>query len=103
MKEYIEIEKDAIPYTFEILLLDNTYEMEINYNENADLFTITLSKDGVVLVYNEPLIYGVTLFTDIYMPPDFPAVDLVPLDLAGVAERITWTNLGETVFLYLNN
>ena len=38
MKDRIIINKNLIPYTFEILLGDIWYEIEVNYNETADLF-----------------------------------------------------------------
>lgn len=46
MKDRIIINKNLIPYTFEILLGDIWYEIEVNYNETADLFTLALYKDG---------------------------------------------------------
>ena len=76
MKDRILINKDLIPYTFEILLGDIWYEIEVNYNETADLFTLALYKDGKTISAGEPIIYGKPLFSDIYST-DFPPLVIV--------------------------
>lgn len=101
MRDRIEIEKDNIPYSFDILLGDESFELEISYNEKADLFTVTLSKEEEVLVYDEPVIYGVPLFQDCYNT-GFPALSIVPLDESGENDAVTWGNFGETVFLTMD-
>ena len=100
MRDVIEIKKDLVPYQFNILLADEWFELYVNYNKTADLFTLTIYKDDE-LVCAEPLILGVPLFKDIYQPGKFPAITLVPY---GPTERaITFENLGETVFLTVDD
>lgn len=101
MRDRIEIEKENIPYSFDILLGEEEYELEINYNESANLFTVTLKKEDEVLVYNEPIIYGVPLFTDCY-DKAFPALAIVPLDESGETDQVTYENFNETVFLVID-
>lgn len=103
MRDKIEIEKDLIPYSFEILLADDTFELEINYNETADLFTITLYKQEEVIVYDEPIIYGIPLFKDVFQAMNFPALDIIPLDESNNVNTITWDNFNELVFLCIDN
>lgn len=100
--EYIAVEKDLVPYRFEIELGVEKYEMRIRYNELHDYFTIDLLKDDEVLVYGEKITYGVPLFSEIY-DSRFPAPTIVPLDESGRETRVGWGNLSETVFLMVVN
>lgn len=102
MKDRILINKDLIPYTFEILLGDIWYEIEVNYNETADLFTLALYKDGKTISAGEPIIYGKPLFSDIYST-DFPPLVIVAVDESGNDNCVTWKNFNETVYLCVYN
>ena len=100
MRDCIEINKDLVPYQFNILLADEWFELYVDYNATADLFTVTIYKDDE-MVCTEPLILGVPLFNDVYQPERFPSVTLVPY---GEGENaITFENLGETVFLTVDD
>lgn len=100
--EYIEIEKENIPYRFEIELGAETFEFEIRYNDEGDFFTVDLFKGGEPLVYGEKIVYGIPLFNDFY-DQDFPAPTIIPLDESGNESRVTFENLNETVFLVVVN
>lgn len=95
---YVPIQKDQTPYRFEILLGAEPFEIEVRYNADFDFFTIDLSKDGEALVYGEKLVYGVPLFVDVF-DQQFPVLQLVPKDDAGLETRVGYSTLGETVFL----
>ena len=97
---HIEIEKNEIPYTFEIEWEEELYTFEINYNERFDFFTIGLSKDDEVVVAGEKMVLNQPLF---YQMSDdrLPKVLLIPTDESGTAERITYDNLGKSVFLQI--
>ena len=101
MRDRIEIEKDQIPYSFDILLADEEFELGIYYNQRHDLFTIELIKNGETLAY-EPIIYGVPLFQDVFQE-SFPALQIVPLDEAGIEVEVNFENMNETVFLTIDN
>lgn len=94
----IPIEKDEIPYSFEMDFGEDTFTFEIHYNAEYDFFTIDLYRDDELLVAGEKVVYGVPLFS--LYPDLFPAT-IVPLDVTGQAQRVTYENLGETVFLYV--
>lgn len=98
----IEINKEIIPYTFDILLADDLFNLRIDYNNTADLFTVTLSKDGETIC-TEPIVYGVPLFQDLFQPEKYPALNIVPLDDSGQQERVTFDNLSNTVLLIIDN
>ena len=100
MRDYIEINKELVPYSFNILLADEWFELYVRYNENADLFTVTLYKEDE-LICTEPVIFGVPLFQDIYQPGKFPAITIVPYGANEIA--VTFENLGETVFLTVDD
>lgn len=101
-KDRILIEKKNIPYRFAIALPRNEYELEIRYNETADLFTIGLYKNSE-LICIEPVIYGVQLFKQLYQPGLYPALAIVPNDSSGSTSQVTWDNFNETVFLEIDN
>ena len=102
MRDIIEVDKELLPYSFDITLAGDEYNMEFMYNSEADLFTCTLSKDDEVLVYNEPIIYGVEMFSDVYNEL-FPMLSIVPLDEAGNETSVTYDNFGKTVFLTIDD
>lgn len=99
MTYQLEINKDIIPYTFNVLLGDELYEMRVDYNNTADMFTVSLSKDGVQLCVGEPIIYGQPLFGDLVNRGDFPNVEITPFDDSGESNAVTYDNLSTTVFL----
>jgi len=102
LNEYIEIDKDEIPYSFEIELAGEVFEIEVNYNQTYDFFTVDLFKDGGVLVIGEKLIINRPLFEN-RVNIDLPKVQIIPKDRANSATRITYENMNETVFLYVGD
>lgn len=100
MNEYIEIDKESIPYSFEIDLAGEIFDFEINYNESFDFFTVDLYKNGKTLVLGEKIVLNMPLFQN-RVSIDLPKVQIIPKDRAGVAKRITYSNLNETVFLFV--
>ncbi|MET3943192.1 hypothetical protein ABIC22_006004 [Paenibacillus sp. PvP094] len=98
--EYIDIEKDLIPYRFDISLEDEIFTFEVHYNQQFDYFTVDLEKDGEKLVTGEKLVYGTTLFYDV-MDNRFPKVPIVPYDQSETENTVNWRTLSESVFLYL--
>lgn len=102
-KDRIIINKSLIPYRFSIVLANESFDLQISYNESADLFTITLFKENEIICSNEPIIYGVPLFKDVYVLDKYPALEIVPIDSSGQENKVTWNNFGVTVFLEINN
>lgn len=102
MRNRIPITKSLIPYRFQILLGDTMYTLEMKYNVCADIFTVGLIRDGVLLAV-EPLVYGMPLFRDSYVSGRFPTPDLVPFDESGTADTVSISNFGETVFLTVDD
>lgn len=108
-RDIIEINKEQIPYEFDIVLADETFLIGVNYNEIADLFTLSLSKlneetgEYETICTGEPIIYGQPLWKDVYISDKYPAVDIVPLDESGESTSVTYDNLNNTVFLTIDN
>lgn len=98
--EYIDIEKDSIPYTFEIVLNDETFQFTINYNSVGDFFTVDLYRNSELVRLGEKLVYGQVLFEN-YSYLDIPKIIINPYDTTGRALRISYDNLNEDVFLYV--
>lgn len=101
-KDRILIEKKNIPYRFAIALPRNEYELELRYNETADLFTAGLYKDNT-LICIEPIIYAVPMFEQLYQPGIYPPLKIIPGDSSGSSSQVTWNNFNETVFLEIDN
>lgn len=98
--EYIDIEKELIPYQFEIGLMGDSYEFHVYYNKTYDFFTVDLYHNDKVIVLGEKLVYGQPLFTTAKHKA-IPNTVIVPFDIAGSVDTITYDNLGEQVFLFL--
>jgi hypothetical protein len=104
MRDRILINKELIPYTFNILLGDETFSVGVDYNATADFFTLSLSDaNGNVITRSEKLVYNMPLFADIYNPVVFPCLTIIPVDESGEEIDITWDNFGETVFLSIDD
>lgn len=97
MDQYINIDKNEIPYRFEMELRGEFFEFEIGYNDQYDFFTLAVYKDGEFLGIDK-LVYGRKLFLDIE-DVQFPKVDLIPIDPSGIESSITFKNFNGTVFI----
>lgn len=102
MHDRLTINKELIPYNFSVVLGSEMFEIDVDYNETADLFTLTLYKDDV-LIATEPIIYNVPLFNDIYMVGRYPILTIIPLDESNQETAVTWDNFDTTVFLCVDN
>jgi len=98
--EYIEIEKDLIPYEFDITIAGKTFTFVVNYNAEKDSFTVDLYRNEQPIVLGEKIVYGRQLFTS-QQYADIPDVPILPYDPSEKENRVTWENLNETVFLWL--
>lgn len=97
--QYIEIEKEMIPYTFEITLGIEVFVFDVLYNDREGLFTVNLyDKDRNPLAYGEPLIYREVLF-DAVRDLDFPIVEIKPIDESGEETEIIYDNMNDKVLL----
>lgn len=90
----IEINKNIIPYTFEI----DDYVFTVRYNSEHDYFTIDVAR-GETLIDGEKILYGKRLFSDHqYLNIPF---NILPVDISDQATRAGFNQLGETVFLWV--
>lgn len=104
LPDRITIEKKLIPYQFDIELTGAMYNLRVDYNHSYDFFTVTLSKNGRIVVYNEPIVYGQRLFGGVFTNDGaFPACDIIPLDLSGNVDVVNWKTFCKDVFLWIDN
>lgn len=107
--DIIEINKNLIPYEFEILLSDETFKIGVNYNEVADIFVLDLAKrnedtgEFEDVCIGEPVMYGVPLWQDVFASGRYPALTIIPLDESEETNAVTFDTLGRTVFLTVDN
>lgn len=99
----ITINKELVPYSFDILLGGETFEITVNYNETYDFFTFGLSKDGEIICDGEKIIYGNPLFEEIFENGKFPSIEIIPYDISGESDAVTFDNLSSTVQLIIND
>lgn len=102
-RDVLEINKNMIPYRFEIVLAGEMFEIGVRYNEYADMFTVSLTKNKELICSGEPVVYGVALFQDIYVGSKYPALRIIPYDESDENKEVTWDNFGETVRLVIDN
>ncbi|PFJ03226.1 phage baseplate plug family protein [Priestia megaterium] len=103
MRDYIPINKDSLPEQFEIDLANETFIIEINYNQTQDFFTIDLydmNRNAIVL--GEKLVLDIPLWGDV-TDKRLPAPSLVALDESGQTKRITFDNFMVTTFIYIDD
>lgn len=103
--DYIPVEKEALPERFDIELGIQLFNLQFNYNETGDFFTVDLYTKGdegedVPLILGEKLVLGLPLWGSIRRD-DIPAPTLIPMDVGNQATRITYENFMESVFLYI--
>lgn len=101
--EYLEINKDLLPYECSILLGGEVFGLHFGYNASAGLFTVDLYRDGELICAGEPIVYGIPLWKDVYKAGVFPTVDIIPRDPSGESNAVTYDNLGRTVLLIIDN
>lgn len=98
--EYIDIEKNLIPYRFDISIAEEVFTFEVHYNADFDFFTVDLEKDGEVIAVGEKLVYGTPLFYDV-MDHRYPKLPIVPYDESEQQSNVTWETLSVSVFLFV--
>lgn len=103
MYDTIVINKELVPYTFEIVLGGELFTIGVDYNESYGFFTVSLTKDDETICNGEKIVYGKPLFQEIFECDKFPSVEIVPIDLSGEMSEVTFDNLSETVQLIIND
>lgn len=98
--KYIQINKNQIPYVFELNLNNETYQFEVFYNTVGDFFTINLFKNHLPLVHGDKVVYNVPLFEQ-FSYLGVPKVKILPFDTTKKNTRANYENMGEDVFLYV--
>ena len=97
---FLDIEKEAIPYTFETVLRDETFQFTVNYNSYGDFFTVDIYKNSVPLRFGEKVVYGQPLFIN-HRYIGAPRLFIIPYDTTENAKRVSYENMSEDVFLYV--
>ena len=99
-REYIPIIKEKVPYWFEIKLKGRVYQFEVHYNAEGDYFTIDLYKNNKMIALGEKIVYNRSLF-ETYRDSRVPQVKIIPYDKNRKKDRVGYDELGEDVFLYV--
>ncbi|KGN04169.1 phage baseplate plug family protein [Clostridium haemolyticum] len=106
--EIIDIDKNMIPYEFELELSNRIYTFEIDYNFMFDFLTVTLKLNDKVLA-TEKAVLNEILFKEFYIDKEHNFNEEFPKELLYFGSndnnviRLTFDNLGEEVNLYCIN
>ncbi|MFQ8759038.1 MAG: phage baseplate plug protein [Intestinimonas sp.] len=88
--EFIDIDRDRVPCSLLIKLIDRTYRMTFRYNEVGDFFTVDLETvsggSSAPLVYGEVLRCGKPLF-EAFNDERYPLPVLCPCALPGMRSK----------------
>lgn len=103
MRDKIPLEKEEIPYSYDIALGERVYTLEYMYNARHDFFSVNLSLNGAYVCTGERLVYGKPLFADVYMPDLYPPITIVPWDESGTVDVVNWETMGNSVFLTIDD
>lgn len=101
MRNYIPIDVNDLPDIFDIEIVDEVYTLRVDYNRFADNYTITIQKDGITLLEQEPLVLGQLVGIDI-PDPRLPRIDLRVMDETAQATDAGQGNFGNNVKLYFD-
>lgn len=101
MRNYIPIDVNDLPDIFDIEIVDEVYTLRVDYNRFADYYTVTIQKDGITLLEQEPLVLGQLVGIDI-PDPRLPRIDLRVMDETAQATDAGQGNFGNNVKLYFD-
>ena len=107
MAQILPIEKNLIPYTFDIILSNRTYTIGLKYNQSSDRFSIDLSRNGNNIVRGEKIVYGNPLFEAIQQDnngninEDFFTEILLPYDFSKEQTEVNLDNFYDSVFIWI--
>lgn len=103
MNNYIPIDKENLPEIFEIDLANSTYMLGINYNQSFDFFTVDLYDSNMTpIVLGEKMVINQPLW-DGLVSENIPAPTLIPMDESGQETRVTYANLMQNVYLFVDD
>lgn len=101
MENYIPVDVDNLPDIFDIELAGEVFTFRFDYSSVTDYYTVTIIKDGKVLLAQEPLLLG-NLIGETIPNTDLPWTDLRVLDPTGRATDAGKGKFGVSVQLYLD-
>lgn len=101
-REWLEIDRDSIPYSIYVDLRGTIIQFEFHYNTISDSFTVNLSdQDGGIIVEGKRIVYGADLLSSIVDDRLPPTLAIVPMDDAGMHQDITWNNISDIKLFFV--
>ena len=100
---YMDIDKEAIPYHFDMDIAGDEFTFAVDYNQRFDYFTMSLYKGDQLIALGERITYGRALFSTYPDDDNLPQYPIVPFDEVGKEDRVGWDQLGNTVFLFIGD
>lgn len=97
--QYLDIDKSQIPLKVFYMLENILCELRFKYNYSHDFFTVDLYRNDEPFITGEKIVYGKPLFT--LRETFLKNTTIIPMDLSMNETRITFSNFGETVFLFV--
>ncbi len=104
--QYIEIEKDSIPYSFTFDYNGKIFEFDIRFNAEYDFFTIDLylleDENRITLILGEKIMYGQMLFQSIYYK-NIDTPSLLVWDFSGNSVRVGYEDIDNVCLVVMRN
>ena len=107
MINFINIDIERLPYTFDVNLSNRDYTFTIKYNFTYDSFTMDVKLGDKTLILGEKIAYGIPMFNQFQedassnQNPNWFTEVIYPYDLSDTETRVSIDNLNKTVFLYI--
>lgn len=107
MPKVIPIQKELVPYEFDIRLENKIYTMFIDYNSIGDFFTVSLSLGDTKLVEGQKLVLNREVFKDLAednegnYDENYPYNIIIPIDISGKEQTVNYENFGVKTFVYM--
>ena len=97
----VVVDKNNLPYKFELNIKEVIYDFIISYNQTYDFFTITLIKDKIILIESERAVLNQPLFTTVNEAPE------TTMGIYGIntdVKELTFENLNfQTALVFLED
>lgn len=106
MPQVMPLDKERIPYGYEITFDDVVYEFFWTYNSQHDYFSVQLSQSDIILASAEKISLNIPMFEAMNYDTQgnrnlaYPKKLFLPVDISNLEKRITYGNFYKNIFIF---